>query len=279
MNAEQLQLNARVEDRHWWFVGRRQIMQAIVGRLVPPQGDALLIDIGCGTGGNIGALSERYQTVGIDTSPDAIELARERFPRCRFILGRAPKDLGASARQARCFLLMDVLEHVQDDVGLLTELIEAASPGAYFLLTVPANPALWSKHDESHLHYRRYDYERFCALWRHLPVQPLAVSYFNARLYFPVWAVRAFNRWRGGVSGQADTDLWLPTPLVNAALRRLYAGEARRLVALVEGRRGRGFARGVSLLAVLRREMRPARIPPSSPEAREPSPFVLAECT
>ena len=71
-----------------------------------------------------------------------IELARQRFPEVQFLTGRAPDDLGDLARQARLFTMMDVLEHVDDDRALFAELLAAATPGSYFLLTVPADMAL-----------------------------------------------------------------------------------------------------------------------------------------
>jgi trans-aconitate methyltransferase len=253
MNAEQLRVNARLEEQHWWFVGRRRILRALVERLLPPAGDRLVIDVGCGTGGNIGSLADAYQTVGIDTSPDAVALARGRFPRTRFIQGAAPDDLGELAAEASLFLATDVLEHVRDDFRMLSSLVAAASPGAFFLLTVPADPALWSAHDESHLHFRRYDQTRFCALWEGLPATPLLVSHYNTFLHRPIQAVRWWNQLRGRASGEAGTDLWLPRTPVNSALTALYARESRRLLAALD-HGGAGYRHGVSLLAVLRRE-------------------------
>lgn len=283
MNAEQLRVNARIEDEHWWFVGRRRIMRALVERLAPPNPNRLIVDVGCGTGGNIGALSNDYRAIGIDTSPDAIELARARFPRAQFVLGRAPDDLGPAAGEASVFLLMDVLEHVRDDFWLFSELLNAATPGAHFLITVPADPGLWSEHDESHLHYRRYNRERLAHLWRGQPVTTLGLSYFNSWLYRPIQAVRAINRLRGKASGEAGTDLWLPRAPVNRLLTNLYAGETKRLLRLIDGR-SRGFGAGVSLLAVLRREAgpvgvhgKPADAAPDlfDPEARRKLPVAV----
>ena len=81
------------------------------------------------------------------------------------------------------FLLMDVLEHVPDDFAFLSELLAASSPGAHFLITVPANPSFWSAHDESNGHYRRYEPDRLGRLWSGLPVTTRLLTYFNARLY------------------------------------------------------------------------------------------------
>jgi len=78
-----------------------------------------VLEVGCGTGANIAALAEEYHCVGIDTSQQAIDLARRHSPGVEFLRGTAPDDLGEYAVQARLFLLMDVLEHVADDFEML----------------------------------------------------------------------------------------------------------------------------------------------------------------
>ena len=175
-----------------------------------------------------------------------------------------PGDLGELAGQARLFLLTDVLEHVADDYAMLSELLAAASPGCYFLLTVPADESLWSEHDESFGHYRRYDRARLEGVWAGLPVTTLLVSYFNSRLLPVVRLVRAWNRRRGQAAGRAGTDFWLPSPPVNRLLTATFAGEATRLVAALHGQK-RGYRAGASLVALLRREPGQSPSVPSRP--------------
>ena len=259
MQTEQFQLHAEIEQRHWWFVGRRRMIHRLVDTVLSPLPEdrsprATVIDIGCGTGANIAGLADRYTCVGIDTSAEAVDLARQRFPEVQFLVGKAPDDLGELMQQARLFLLMDVLEHVADDAALLSELFAAAVPGSYFLLTVPADPSLWSTHDESFGHYRRYDRARFVRVWADLPATTLMVSHFNARLLPLVRLVRAWNRRRGQASGEAGTDFWLPHPALNCLLQATFAGETRRLVNLLGDRTRHGYSSGASLLALLRRE-------------------------
>jgi len=262
MRTEQFQLHAEIEARHWWFVARRRIVRGLVGRVLPPSPEATIVDVGCGTGANIAALADAYRCVGIDTSDEAIRLARRRFPAVQFLVGHAPGDLGPIASEARLVLLMDVLEHVEDDFAMLSELLGALGPGCHLLVTVPADPTLWSEHDESFGHYRRYEQERLARLWADLPVTPLLVSYFNTRMYPLVRAVRAFNRLRGRASGRAGTDFWMPPGPLNRLLAGTFAGEARvlerALARVLEGHRARGYRRGASLVALLRRE--PGRI-------------------
>lgn len=260
MQSEQFLLHADIEERHWWFVGRRRIMRRLLANVLPPSTGATVVDVGCGTGANIASLAADYDCVGIDTSAQAIELARPRFPKVRFLCGLAPRDLGDVAARAGAFLLMDVLEHVEDDFRMLSELLAAASPGAIFLITVPADEALWSEHDESFGHLRRYDRRRFEQLWAGLPVTALLSSYYNTRLYPLIRWIRTRNRRRGRSAGRAGTDFWIPARPLNRLLEATLAGEARSLVAQLSARQPRGCDFGASLVALLRREKGPISV-------------------
>ncbi|MGE0610031.1 MAG: class I SAM-dependent methyltransferase [Pirellulales bacterium] len=259
MQSEQFELHADIEQRHWWFVARRRILKALVAEVLPQSPETVVVDVGCGTGANIAALADQYRCVGIDTSTDAIEFARQRFPDVQFRQGFAPEDLGEIASQAGLFLLTDVLEHVPDDFALLSKLLAAAKPGAYFLITVPADLSLWSEHDESFGHYRRYDEARLKQVWKGLAVTPLLTSYYNSRLCPIVRMSRAASRRRGKAGGQAGTDFWMPSAPANWALTTIFSGESRRLLKVIRDQSG-GFRSGVSLVAMLRREDGPIEV-------------------
>jgi SAM-dependent methyltransferase len=254
MDSPLFDLHARVEERHWWFAGRRRIVRALLERIVPPAEDRTVVDIGCGTGATIGSLTDAYRCVGIDIAREAIDRAAARYPEVRFVHGVAPDDLGEVAARADAFLLMDVLEHVADDIALFSSVVSAARPGAYFVLTVPATPSLWSEHDIRFGHFRRYTSARLAEVWARLPVHPLLVSHFNTRLYPGIRLVRAMGRLLGWTAGQEGSDLGSSPGPLNELLERLFAGERHALVrALYEGR-GPAYDKGVSLVAVLRHE-------------------------
>jgi SAM-dependent methyltransferase len=253
VRPELFALHADIEERHWWFTGRRQIMRALVARVLPPVNSPLVVDVGCGTGSNIASLSDAYRCMGVDTSDAAIELAKARFPSVEFRLGLAPEILGDAAGRADLFMMMDVLEHIEDDYSALSSLLAAAKPGALFYLTVPANMALWTQHDVSFGHYRRYDPARFRRVWQGLPVTELLLSHYSARLYPVIRAVREVSRLRNKPFGDNDTDLAIPAPPLNEMLRALFAGEASRLARVLDGR-SHAYPFGSSLVAILRRD-------------------------
>jgi 2-polyprenyl-3-methyl-5-hydroxy-6-metoxy-1,4-benzoquinol methylase len=78
MQAAQFELHAQIEDRHWWFVGRRRILNDLIRAILPPTHNSTIVDVGCGTGGNLASLAADYECVGIDSSRHAIELAAAR---------------------------------------------------------------------------------------------------------------------------------------------------------------------------------------------------------
>lgn len=232
-------------------MGRREIIRQIVRRVVPPSPERLIVDVGCGTGGNINAFVEEYACIGIDTSFEAIELATSRFPRIEFICGFAPADLGVKMDAASLFLLLDVIEHVEDDGAFLSELVGSMKSGSHLLITVPADMSLWSPHDDNYGHFRRYDVENLSRCWNGLSVDVRLLSYFNTFLFPAVKAVRWMNRLTGKTWGKAGTDLKVPFVPINRMLYWVLAREARTLVDLLDARRSKGFTVGVSLIALL----------------------------
>ncbi len=266
MQTEQFELNAELELKHWWFVGRRRVLRTLIEEIVPPGRERVVVDVGCGTGGNIASLAEAYHAVGIDPAEAAVAWARERFPQVTFHCGFAPAAGHDDLVRADLVMLNDVLEHVPDDFLLLSQLLEVIPVGCHVLITVPADPTLWSPHDVSHAHYRRYEVARLARVWRDQPVDTLLLSPFNSRLYPIVRGVRALNKRLGRASGKADTDLKLPPHLANCLLESSFAGERHRLLRLLRSRaKGNGdggYRKGVSLVAILRRRAGEVKIGP-----------------
>lgn len=245
MESEQFAAHARVEDRHWWFTARREILRTLLHAIAPSGHGVPVMDLGCGTGGNTAALAGEYDMLGLDPSAEAIAFARVRFPSVRFVQTDDP-EAGRSHLAHRGVLLMnDVLEHVADDQALLDRAIAVVPIGGHLILTVPADPGLWSQHDTQFGHFRRYRETEFRALWRDAPVEERLLTPFNARLRPVVSMVRRFTR--GGGS-----DLRIPAGPLNGVLRRIFAGEAPAIRRAIDSGT-RPFTRGVSLVAVLRR--------------------------
>jgi len=115
-----------------------------------------------------------------------------------------------------------VVEHVDDDVGLLREARRRLVPGGRVLIAVPAFPSLWSTHDEVLHHRRRYTRATLRRALQEAGFHIEHLTHFNM-LLFPVAVLR---RIAGTVTGAKPmNDLEIPAPLLNRALTRVFALE------------------------------------------------------
>jgi SAM-dependent methyltransferase len=222
----------RVEDRHFWFVARREIVLDSLRRSVPDLDGRRMFDIGCGTGGLLQFLAgQGVQLAGAcDAYPESLEIVRRRL-RIPLVLideGRLP-PLGSGQE---LLALFDVLEHVDDDREMLGFLHSILEPGGIVVLTVPAHPALFSERDDLACHRRRYrrgELERkledagfTVRLLTHF-MAPLAPLLLASQLLSRV-EPRARRRRRQG----QDLEFRV-LPVLNGLMRVILAGERRLL--------------------------------------------------
>jgi SAM-dependent methyltransferase len=227
-----------LEDRHWWFRSRRRVVRALLDQAQLGPAPRIL-DAGCGTGRNIVEYATLGEVEGVDFSADAVE-----FCRLRGIEGvrQAPlEQLPFEADRFDLIVATDVIEHLDDDRLALAELGRVAAPGGRLVLTVPAYAWLWSRHDESLHHKRRYTAARMRAQLEAAGWQPRFLTYFFTALLPGVAAVRAFRRADRNGSANGESDCSLTSPGVGRLLELPSRGEAK----LIE--RGVRLPAGVSL--------------------------------
>ncbi len=142
------------EERYWWHVGRRDLLAAMLRGGLAPSPSRVGFDIGCGTGSNFAWLAPYGRFFGSEVTGELWTDGRPRPGRpVMMARGEALPLAGGSVGLCTFF---DVLEHVDDDVGFLREVRRVLLPGGVVLLSVPAYPFLWSEHDVSLHHKRRY---------------------------------------------------------------------------------------------------------------------------
>lgn len=227
----------RVEKEHWWFVARRRILERYIDARVHLPGGARVLDVGCGTGAILEMLSARFDAWGIDTSPHAIAFCRQRGL-SKLYCG----SLGAFTAPAPFALvtMLDVVEHVADDGGLLRAAIPLLAPGGRLLITVPAFPSLWSAHDEMLHHQRRYTRSTLRRVVADAGFAIDHLSFFNTLLFPVALARRTMSRI---TRSRRANDLEIPRAPVNAGLRALFTAERSVLP-------GGSFPFGLSLLCL-----------------------------
>lgn len=232
---------AELDQDHWWFLARRRILEALIRRVVRPRAKAKVLEVGCGTGHNLAMLGKFGKVDACELDRCARALASKRLGR-KVKEARLP-DLTMFERNGYDLIaLLDVLEHVPDDLASLRAIHMRLKPGGALLLTVPANKWMWSAHDAAHHHFRRYTKKQLRELFLRSGLEVQLLSYFNSLLFPPIALARVI----GKVTGKESADDKLPRGTVNALLNRIFGLEAGLI-----GRLPMPF--GVSLVAVVRR--------------------------
>ena len=211
---------ALVQDRHWWFAARRSILASTIQRLRLPE-RAEILEIGCGTGGNLAMLSKFGQLQAMEYDATARSIA-SNLNCCPVVAGGLPEAVPFDDHAFDLVCLLDVLEHIEDDRAALARAARLLKASGQILVTVPAYKWLWSAHDVTHHHYRRYSVEmlRHRALEAGLVVRRL--GYFNS-LLFPVIASARITQ--NLVGSKMGSDAALPSPSVNALLKWIFGLE------------------------------------------------------
>jgi SAM-dependent methyltransferase len=209
---------AEVESKHWWFAARRRIVGHYLDLLKLPA-SAQVLEVGCGTGGNLELLS-RYGTVqAVETDPIALEYARDRGI-ARVEEGRLPDGLEFDESGFDLIVLLDVLEHVEQDVASLARLRELLGPRGHLIVTVPAFGFLWSGHDTLHEHKRRYSRGELVDRMHGADLRVQRVSCFNSLLFPLIATARIAQRFSGR---EPIDDLSIPTAPLNRFLEEVMA--------------------------------------------------------
>jgi SAM-dependent methyltransferase len=141
------------EDKHWWFAGRTWSLLNMIDRVIAPDGQRRVLDIGCGAGNMFHHLARYGSVVGVDNNPKPLAVARERGYQVREGLA---EDLPFETESFDLVSLLDTVEHCDDDMAVLRECYRVCAPGGYLVITVPAFMWLWSHNDVLNDHKRRY---------------------------------------------------------------------------------------------------------------------------
>lgn len=151
MDPVEIDKLAAIEDKHWWFAERRSVLQRI---LRDRRNGGWAADIGAAAGGNVRVLEGLgWRPMAFEYSETGAALARSRgLTVARADAHRLPLATG-SMGAVTC---LDVLEHLRDDARAAGELRRILRPDGVLVVAVPADPRLWSAHDEAVGHLRRY---------------------------------------------------------------------------------------------------------------------------
>jgi len=237
----------RVEETHWWFVGRRKIIESFLERVCAElkassgKGPLNILDVGCGTGANLEMLSQFGNTEGVDVSAEALEFCRARG--LQQVKEGAAEALPYENGSFDLVTGLDVVEHLDDDVAGLKEMRRVLRPDGKVVLFVPAFMFLWGVQDDISNHRRRYAMAELKAVVRQAGFEIERASYVNLSFFAPIYFGRLLMR-ISGLRPASENNLTIGA--LNGVLGKLFGAERFLL-------RHLNFPLGVSIICVARR--------------------------
>jgi ubiquinone/menaquinone biosynthesis C-methylase UbiE len=245
MDAAEYDNIAALEQKHWYYAGKRRFVREWIQRVRPPQPADTLLDCGAGTGLFAKEMEAHCRVLALDDHAEALRILRTRF-RPEQILSLAGDQVPLPDGSLEYVTALDVLEHVPDDAAVVNGFHRLLKPCGLAVVTVPASMALWSDWDVALHHFRRYDRAQLRALFPDAAWEIVYANYTNVLVYPAVWLVRKWRalRTRLGFAATARTEDRVPPRWLNTLLGALFVGMAKWRVP---------FPFGVSLLLVARR--------------------------
>jgi len=231
-----------LETSYWWYIARRALAVELLNDELNGHEAMQILDVGCGTGGNMDAFARLAPTFGIDVSIDALHFCQARGIKQ---LALSPVEELPFKREAFDIVTaLDVLEHTDDDLRSLRAIHGVIKNNGLLLITVPAYGFLWSEHDEALKHRRRYTAYELRNKLALAGFEVVRTTYFISALFFPILAVRV---WQGLFkdSTQPKTSLYVLPKWATKFLVGLLSLERKVL-------RRMNFPFGVSVVALAR---------------------------
>jgi SAM-dependent methyltransferase len=215
-----------IEDALWWVQGRKSIIRRHIQKIVSrPARAETIMDVGCGSGGNLDVLAEFGRVIGVEPSRVLAERARGRGVASEVY--ELPAWELDETRSVDLLTMFDVLEHIECDTEFLERLRYSAAPNHMLLLSVPACQFLFGDHDRLLSHYRRYSLTTLKQCLARAGYRPLSIRYY---MFFPfpaALAARVIDKVKSqfGIKRQS-VDIGLVPPLVNWSLKHVLRLEA-----------------------------------------------------
>ena len=234
-----------VEGSHWWFVGRRKILESFLDGIVqklrtPPNSELRILDVGCGTGANIEMLSQYGDAEGVDVSDDALEFCQRKGLKAQKGLA---ETLPYEDETFDLTTALDVIEHLDDDVAGLREMFRVTKSGGYSLIFVPAFMWLWGVQDDISNHRIRYTKPEIVDRLKKAGYTVERATYANWTFFTPILAGRTLMRMTG-LKPESENNITISS--LNGVFGLLFGAERLWL-------RHLNFPFGVSIVVVARK--------------------------
>ena len=244
-----------VQQRHWWFRGRRELVKSLLTGRIHSRGRAL--DVGCGAGSNLGVLQEFSEHVtALDASPLAIELARRENGGVTFVQGDANHLETTFAPESFDLIsIQHVLYHqwVRSVPDVIRQVASLLRPGGVLVVTDPSLKWAVRDHDRQVMTRERFSTREYARWIEAAGLKTTYVGYFNAWSVFPVFILTFIDRitsWMRSKAGRQVDEVRLPPAPLNRLFEKFLSFENAWIT------HGHRLPFGLSLIAIAEKRAR-----------------------
>jgi hypothetical protein len=195
-------LGSRIHE-HWYYISKGRALRQFLGNIRVSE----VLDVGAGSG----IFSRQLMEAGVCESAVCVD---PNYPeeRMESVGGKQIRFVkGVKNVPQKLVLMMDVLEHVPDDLALLSDYTAGMDTDAYVLITVPAFQFMWSGHDVFLEHYRRYTIDEIETVVKRAGMTPVRSRYFFGSLFPAIAALRLVRKVlldRGSLEPHSDLKVY-----------------------------------------------------------------------
>ncbi len=213
----------RVEDSHWWYVGRRAILESFLERIIQNPKSKIqnprILDVGCGTGGNLEMLEKFGAAEGVDVSDDALEFCQSKGLTVHKGLA---EELPFADESFDVVTALDVVEHLDDDVAGLKEMYRVTKRGGKTLIFVPAFMWLWGVQDDVSNHRIRYTKKQIVERLQKAGYEIERATYANITFFAPILGGRTIMKLTG-IKPESENNVNISA--LNGVFGKIFASE------------------------------------------------------
>jgi SAM-dependent methyltransferase len=233
----------RVEDSHWWFVGRRLILESFIKDIIQNLKFKIqnpkILDVGCGTGANLEMLAQFGEAEGVDVSDEALEFCKAKGLKTHKGLAESLPFADASFDLVTA---LDVVEHLDNDLDGLKEMRRVLRDDGRALMFVPAFMFLWGVQDDISHHRIRYTKAQIVERVKQAGFEIERATYANITFFPPILAGRTLMKLTG-IKPESENNITISA--LNGFLGKLFGAERFWL-------KNFNFPFGVSIVIVAR---------------------------
>jgi SAM-dependent methyltransferase len=223
MQQHTYEIMNRVEDSHWWFVGRRAILESFLEQIIQNPKSKIqnpkILDVGCGTGANLEMLANFGEAEGVDVSDAALEFCKQKGLKAHKGLA---ESLPFADESFDVVTALDVVEHLDDDIAGLKEMNRVLRTGGKTLIFVPAFMWLWGVQDDVSNHRIRYTKKQIVERLEKAGFTIERATYANITFFAPILSGRTLMKLTG-IKPESENNVNVSA--LNGVFGKLFGAE------------------------------------------------------